>query len=234
MAVDMAQSDTGTDTGTGRYGEPDSGLDLKPLAGTHRERKKLATRRAISEAAFHLVEEHGLSGVTVEAISERAGVAPRTFWAYFAAKEDAVLDRDPDRPESLRLAILARPVEEDTLTALRLVLEADMQARSFDRQVAVRKGRLIRQEPHLMAAVAAMFDEIERALVKGVGERIGLDPESALYPGVMVSAACGAMRVAHVRWSNLGAGADLSQIIDDAFAYLASGMTDFHLERTAQ
>ena len=39
------------------------------LAPSLRERKKQATRQAIHEAAFDLVEDHGLSGVTIEAIS---------------------------------------------------------------------------------------------------------------------------------------------------------------------
>ena len=54
---------------------------------SHRERKKQATRRAIHDAAFELVEQSGFTGVTVEAISERAGVAPRTFWSYFLPRK---------------------------------------------------------------------------------------------------------------------------------------------------
>ncbi len=192
---------------------------------SHRERKKLATRRSIHEAALGLAETHGLSGVTIEAISERAGVAPRTFWSYFGSKEDAVLDRDPDRPQALRSALLARPDDEDTLTALRKVLEADLVARTKDREKALRKGQLIRREPHLMAAIAASFDEIERALVGAVGIRLGKDPATDLFPGVMVSTACGAMRVAHVRWSDLHGEMELSELIEEAFRQLAHGLS---------
>jgi AcrR family transcriptional regulator len=56
-----------------------------------RERKKRETARAIEVAAVELAAEFGLSEVTVEAISHRADVTSRTFFNYFASKEDAVI-----------------------------------------------------------------------------------------------------------------------------------------------
>ncbi|SDZ31852.1 TetR/AcrR family transcriptional regulator [Herbiconiux ginsengi] len=56
-----------------------------------RERKKRETARAIEVAAVELVAEFGLSEVTVDAISHRADVTSRTFFNYFASKEDAVI-----------------------------------------------------------------------------------------------------------------------------------------------
>ncbi|MFB2597404.1 TetR/AcrR family transcriptional regulator [Herbiconiux sp. P17] len=56
-----------------------------------RERKKRETARAIEVAAVELAAEFGLSEVTVEAISQRADVTSRTFFNYFASKEDAVI-----------------------------------------------------------------------------------------------------------------------------------------------
>jgi AcrR family transcriptional regulator len=194
------------------------------LAPSLRERKKQATRRAIQEAAFDLVDEHGLSGVTIEAISYRAGVAPRTFWTYFSSKEDAVLDGDPARAGMMRSALLSRPPGEDVLTALRRVLEEDMASRVVDRDQALRRARLVRREPQLMAAVAASFDEIERALVLAVAERLGQDPDGDLFPGLIVSAACGACRIAYLRWSDREGCPPLMQLVDEGFQYLARGL----------
>src|SRR5215208_6054924 len=57
-----------------------------------RERKKLATREALSHAAWRLMVQRGLDAVTPEAIAEAAQVSPRTFRNYFASREEAIID----------------------------------------------------------------------------------------------------------------------------------------------
>ena len=56
-----------------------------------RERKKRQSRIAMHRAALELVHEHGLSGVTVEAIAQRAGVSTRTFFNHWTTKESAII-----------------------------------------------------------------------------------------------------------------------------------------------
>lgn len=54
------------------------------------ERRKAATERDIAEAAAALFAEQSVAGVTAEQIAARAGVSVRTFYRYFARKEDAI------------------------------------------------------------------------------------------------------------------------------------------------
>jgi AcrR family transcriptional regulator len=194
------------------------------LAPGRRERKKQATRQALHEAAFALAEECGFAGVTIEAIADRADVAPRTFFNYFACKEDAILDRDPERPEALRRAVVERPADEDALTALRQVLEEEAARRVLDADRFLRRIRLTRQEPQLRAATAGIAEDMEHALVEGVAERTGQDAAADLYPALVASAAWGAFKVAHLRWGDLGGRISFATLLASAFDTLSNGL----------
>src|SRR5206468_13096973 len=96
-----------------------------PAGETHaslRERKKLATRRALRRAALDLVTERGFAHVTVEDIAAAADVSPRTFFNYFPTKEAALFGADPDRIPALRERVARLAPGEPALTALRLVM----------------------------------------------------------------------------------------------------------------
>ena len=56
-----------------------------------RERKRRQTRKDLEAVTLELVVRDGLEKTTIEAISEKANVSPRTFFNYFDSKEDALL-----------------------------------------------------------------------------------------------------------------------------------------------
>lgn len=71
------------------------GVRLFPYAvtvetSTLTERRRAATERDIAAAAAALFAEQSVAGVTAEQIAARAGVSVRTFYRYFARKEDAI------------------------------------------------------------------------------------------------------------------------------------------------
>ena len=59
-----------------------------------RERKKLATRRAISDAATELFMTKGFDNTSVAEIAEVVGVSPQTVLNYFPAKTDLFFDEN--------------------------------------------------------------------------------------------------------------------------------------------
>lgn len=69
----------------------------QPSVG-RRDRKRRATKEALTLAALDLFEEHGFSATTIDDITERADVARRTFFRHFPSKE-AVLFPDPEEYE---------------------------------------------------------------------------------------------------------------------------------------
>ncbi|MEV7284311.1 TetR family transcriptional regulator [Streptomyces sp. NPDC093252] len=59
-------------------------------AGSLTERRKAATRMEIARAAAGLFAGQGLRATRAEDIAQAAGIAPRTFYRYFATKEESV------------------------------------------------------------------------------------------------------------------------------------------------
>ncbi|MFE2734669.1 TetR/AcrR family transcriptional regulator [Streptomyces sp. NPDC056723] len=93
------------------------------MAGTMnlRERKKLATWRAIRSAALRLFDEEGYEATTVEQIAAASNVSRATFFNYFASKEAVVFDQDPEERRDWQALMSERPADEplwDSLTAI--------------------------------------------------------------------------------------------------------------------
>jgi len=73
-----------------------------------RDRKKQATRQAISNVATRLFVERGYEAVSVADIAHEADVSRKTVFNYFARKEDLVFDREDEVRALARDAIAGR------------------------------------------------------------------------------------------------------------------------------
>ena len=82
---------------------------MQTPAAPRRELNRQATWHAVHAAAVELVLGDGLAGTTADSIAERAGVSRRTFFNYFATKEDAVLGTRSPRLSDDELAAFAAP-----------------------------------------------------------------------------------------------------------------------------
>ena len=193
------------------------------IAPSRRERKKLQTRRALQRAAVQLVAKRGFEHVTVEDIADAVDVSRRTFFNYFASKEEALIGQDPEAAERVREALLARPDVEPPLESLQVVLGDVAAEIASDREDWLAHRTLIRAEPRLLSAHLAGWAAFERALVHAVAERTGCDPERDLYPALVVASAVGATRVALMRWRTRGK-APLRTLVAEAFEALAAGL----------
>lgn len=200
---------------------------------SRRERKKQATREAIHHAAVELTDEHGLAGVTIEAITERADVAPRTFFNYFTSKEEAVLGQDPEQVERIAAEVVERPAGERVLDSLRQVMVAELLAREPTVEGFRRMLVLIRSERNLLGAHAAMWARTEQALTTAVGIRTGLDPTTEPYPSLVAAVAAAAMRAAVLRWADTGGEALLHELVAQAFDWVAAGLPEPANEKLA-
>lgn len=193
-----------------------------------RERKRLATRRAIQIAVLTLVEERGVDGVTVDEISRVANVSPRTFFNYFASKEDALMGDPPELSDS-------RAIEEfvqgtgpllDDLTDL--LMSAGVAVMGDPELVRLRQN-VLRQHPQFFAMRMATLRKFEDEVAALIIRRFEYsDPEADLHHDELVSrarlvtlVAFGAMRHAWASWSSGEPTSALGDTLKQSFAELA-------------
>src|SRR4051812_28849917 len=188
-----------------------------------RERKKLATRHALHEAALRLVAERGLEHVSVDDIAERADVSPRTFFNYFASKDDAVLGLDPSASDHMVASLRARPAEESPMQAMRTVARAQAAEMAEETELWPLRLRVIDASPALLGRLAASFGRSERAMATAIAERTGRAVDD-LYPLLLAGVAAAAMRGALHRWLAVDFTASLPDLVDEAWAPLAAGL----------
>jgi AcrR family transcriptional regulator len=198
-----------------------------------RERKKLATRRALRRAALDLVAERGFAHVTVEDIAETADVSPRTFFNYFPSKEAALFGDDTGRTEALRLRLIQQSPGESALEALRIVLVEEARARAEelrelggDPASQLQRMRATHLDPHLSAARAAHMAMVEAVVADALAQRLGADPRRDPYPLLVAVAAMGVMRAAMSFWASSGGVVPLEQLVDGASRALADGLPE--------
>lgn len=84
-----------------------------------RERKKAATRLALSNAALQLFLARGFDDVTLREIADVVDVSTTTLMKHFPTKEALVFDRDEEIERSLVAAVVDRPAKLSVLDALR-------------------------------------------------------------------------------------------------------------------
>ena len=87
-----------------------------------RERNKVRRREQITEAALRLFAERGFEGVTIDEIADAADVSRRTFFRYFARKEDVILAWKQQMADELRAALAERPEQEQPLDVVHRAL----------------------------------------------------------------------------------------------------------------
>jgi AcrR family transcriptional regulator len=187
-----------------------------------RERKKVATRQALHEAAVRLAVERGLDNVTVEAIADAVDVSRRTFSNYFDGKEDAVLYGYEQRLRTLLDLLRARPADESAWTALRQAFHDLYPQLGAQDSQWVAEMRLTRQHPSLLARQLATFARCERDLTEAVAERTGGQEPDPVRARVIAATFLTGIRLATQLWLDEPQTRSLIDAADNVFDQISA------------
>jgi AcrR family transcriptional regulator len=147
-----------------------------------RERKRTATRTAITSAARALTSAKGLNGYTVEEVCEVAGISRRTFFNYFPTKEDAIIGHaGDDIPADVIEDFIAGGADSPAgdisptlfrdLVRLSLRLAEGMTASEEETRQLI---GVVHKEPQLILKIIGVTEQREAQFARDVARREGV------------------------------------------------------------
>ncbi|WP_454616449.1 TetR family transcriptional regulator [Bradyrhizobium cenepequi] len=173
-----------------------------PSAPGLRARKRQETREKLTQAAMALFLERGFEATTLDDIVAAADISRRTFFHYFASKEDVVFAWQEEASAALIAAVAARPAGESVLAAAENAIIA--MAGQLDPGQVAALARLKRDNPALQARDQVKYEKLERTLADALLRRTG-NKTDKMQARLVAMIAIGAMRVGGELWAAEGA-----------------------------
>ncbi|WP_225882112.1 acyl-CoA-like ligand-binding transcription factor [Streptomyces aureocirculatus] len=188
------------------------------------ERKRQLVADELTEAALQALALKGFDAVTVDEIVTAAGVSKRTFFRYFASKEDVVVQFLAGMGTDIRAELAARPATERPSEALRHAVWVPLGQCADHGERALRVVRLILRTPALHARFLERQAEWRDDLAEELARRLGLDAEAELYPRLAAGMALNAFDTVLHRWSASDGAEDPAALTDRAFTVVAPAL----------
>ena len=166
-----------------------------------RERKRLATRRAIQLAVLTLAQQRGIDKVTIDDISRVAGVSPRTFFNYFTSKDAALVGDAPGLGSAADVELFVHGGPGGNIwDQLAVLIAASLERTESDREIHGIRREMMQDSIYLLGVrVAAvrvfeqeLHDVIERRFLldhpERAGDPVALTQEALLFTLITVAA----------------------------------------------
>ncbi|MFT4287663.1 TetR family transcriptional regulator [Nocardioides sp.] len=184
-----------------------------------RETAREAVRAEVQRHAWRLFSEHGFAATTVDQIAAAAGMSRRTFFRYFASKDDLVLKRMLESTSELERVLAARPADEPAWPALRAAFDVLARRQSSHAAVSRRLQLMLYAEDPVRAIVEEWRRRWTQQLLPHVAQRLPEGASEIAALAVTISA-LGCLEVAQQEWAE-HPGADLAALLDEAMGAVA-------------
>jgi AcrR family transcriptional regulator len=163
-----------------------------------RDRKRARTRQALIDAATELFERQGYDETTVADIAEAAEIGARTFFGYFASKEELLFPDSDARVRATLDAIATRtPDEGPTEVLLRALGDAGDTSDDMVSPLAALRTRLIQTVPAVRGRALQVQLDAQHQIAKHLAEAFPdrIDPvRAAALTGAFVGAVSAALQ----------------------------------------
>jgi len=163
-----------------------------------RVRRRRLLRDEIERIAIRLFLAHGYDAVSVDDIAAEAGMSGRTFFRYYATKDEILRRYQSGLHEALLDSFMAQPPGAPALEALRSAYATTSTVAEPDRERVRALGRLLATAPavHARAVGETLLDD---RLTREFARRFGAQP-SDLRCAAVLAAVSAAAQVGWNRW----------------------------------
>lgn len=177
-----------------------------------RERTRRAVRTEIVDAAMSLFLTQGFESTTIEQIAQAAGISRRSYFRYFASKDEVFAEALAAIGRTIADALTTRPASESAWSALRRSFDPLIHQADSDPN-AEALGRLMLERPSLQQGKdAAWHAEIAGALVTRLsGDEID---DVILSAHTLAAAAITCLHTAQAQWLSADEHRDLGTLLD--------------------
>lgn len=177
----------------------------------------------LEQVALTIFSERGFEETTVDEIAAAAGIGRRTFFRYFASKNDVAWGEFDVHLQRMRAALAATPRDVGVLAALHAAIldfnDYPAEQTAWHR----RRMALILRTPALQAHSTLRYAGWRAVVAEFVADRTGQSQDS-LVPQAVAGAYLGVAVAAYEQWLERE-DAELRPILDAALQLLSTGFS---------
>jgi TetR/AcrR family transcriptional regulator, regulator of mycofactocin system len=192
------------------------------VVGVSRGRPPSTTHDELADLGLRLFVERGFDETTVDDIAAEAGIARRTFFAYYPSKNDVVYGDFGGLLEAMRSHLFATPPDVPLLDAVREAVVAFNRIDPSAAEAHRARMRLILHTPALQAHSTLRYAAWRGVVADFAADRLGCDVRG-LEPQLIAHTALGAAMAAYEQWL-LDPASELEPLLDEALRRVADGL----------
>jgi len=188
-----------------------------------REVARTAVRDEVQRHAWTLFAAQGFEATTIDQIAEAAGMSRRTFFRYFAGKDELIIEKLVESGERIAEALAARPDDEPAWVALRAAFGEIVRAQEANPDQARPLRLMLRDEP----GVRASAEEWRRRWTELLAPHVArLLPPRTVRRGpdtraeALAGSALACLDAAQLAWAE-HPGSRLGPLLDEAMSAVA-------------